>query len=89
MPAMLPLLPYCPLSGFAEESDDDGYLQGREGTDDVGVEACGRKRLLKFRIAPNPVAQGACGTPGRDVRTIELSQFREAVTEDFEFLHVF
>ena len=74
-------------SRFAKEGDDDGDLHGSEDADGVGVEAGGGKGLLKLGIAPYPVAQGACGTPGRKVRTIELSQFGEAVTTDLKFLH--
>ena len=73
--------------GVAEVGGDDGNLQGCEGADGVGVESGGGKGLLKLGIAPYPVAQGAGGTPGRKVRTIELSQFGEAVTTDLKFLH--
>ena len=74
-------------SRFAKEGDDYGDLHGSEDADGVGVEAGGSEGLLKLGVAPYPVAQGAGGTPGRKVRTIELSQFGEAVTTDLKFLH--
>ena len=35
-----------------------------------------------------PVAEGACGTPGREVWAIDQSQFGETVAVYFEFLHI-
>ena len=74
-------------SRFAKEGDDYGDLHGSEDADGVGVEAGGSEGLLKLGIAPYPVAQGAGGTPGREVGAIELSQLGEAVTTDLKFLH--